>query len=187
MIIGVAGYIRSGKTTFAEILNADYGFARTSFREAVIEEANRRKLDITRDNLQTLGKLLLKEEGEKAWGKRVLAKLEPGKNYVVEGMRNPGDVEAFKEFFNRSFYLVGIQAPDELRYQRYLANIRDGEKPTLEQFKIIDLKDRGLLPGGQSTEIVFKMAHEYLENNTTLEDFKIKINDLVKRTQARVF
>ena len=133
-----------------------------------------------RENLQELGHQLLKEEGPEAWGIRVLEKLKTGENYVIEGMRNPGDVIAFRKKFQAEFYLVGIAASDENRFQRYLSQVKDGSRSTYEDFKATDAQDRGIEGKGQTTEIVFQMTDTNLENNSSLYDFKEKVDAFIK-------
>lgn len=96
MLIGLTGPIASGKSVLADML-VQQGFIRLTLSEEVREECKKRGLPLERSILQDLGNEMRQKHGNGYWARRLLAKLAPGKNHVIEGIRNPGEVEELKK------------------------------------------------------------------------------------------
>lgn len=180
MIVGVTGPIASGKSVFAEML-AERGFIRFTLSEEVREECKLRGLRIERKILQDIGNEMRIKHGNGYWAHRLLAKTQAGKNYVIEGIRNPGEVEELRK--ERNFILIGFNAPEELRLKWILLRNKESDPKTLEEIRAIDQRDRGIGEGksGQQSEACFAMADAYIINNTTLDDLRMKAAELVEQ------
>ena|SRR3989344_6055893 len=180
MIVGVTGPIASGKSVFAEML-VERGFIRFTLSEEVREECKIRGLPIQRTTLQDIGNEMRAAHGNGYWARRLLAKVQSGKNYVIEGIRNPGEVEELRK--ERNFVLIGFNAPEELRLKWILARTKGSDPKTIEGIRAIDKRDRGIgeRKSGQQSEACFAMADAYIINNTTLEDLKMKAAELVEQ------
>ena len=100
MLIGLTGRIAAGKGEVAKYFK-EKDFICTSLSLAVREEANKERIDISteegRKKLQDLGNLLRKQEGAGVWAKRIKNTLQDSKNYIIEGIRNPAEVEELKK------------------------------------------------------------------------------------------
>lgn len=179
MIIGVVGTICSGKSLFAEMLISK-GFHRLGFSDEVREECNLRELQIERSILQDIGNEMREKHGGDFWAKRIISKMKPGRNYVIEGIRNPGEVGALREL--DSFILVGVDAPIEERLQWIIKRNKDSDPKTLDEIKKIDERDRGKgeAATGQQVDACFKMADLIIMNRGTLDELKDKVNKLSK-------
>jgi dephospho-CoA kinase len=180
MIVGITGPIASGKSVLAEML-AERGFIRLTLSEEVREEAKVRGIPIERTALQNLGNEMRNAHGKGYWAARLLAKMQKGKNYVVEGIRNPGEVNELRK--ERNFILIGVTAPDEMRLQWILKRNKDSDPKNLEDIRIIDARDRGKgeASHGQQSEACFAIADAYIINNTTLDDLRLKAAELVEQ------
>ncbi|MEK6892597.1 MAG: hypothetical protein AABX07_00155 [Nanoarchaeota archaeon] len=178
MIIGLTGPIASGKSLLAEMLE-DRRFIRLTLSEEVREEARRKGLLIERKALQNLGNEMRVKYGNGYWAKRLLAKTEKGKNYVIVGIRNPGEIEELRKL--RNFVLIGVDAPIEHRLRWILARDKDSDPKNLAGIKAMDARDRGVGEdvSGQQSEACFQMADRHIFNNTTLEDLREKAEQLV--------
>ena len=178
MIVGVTGPIASGKSVLAEML-VDRGFIRLTLSEEVRDEARKRNLAIERTNLQNLGNEMRQKFGTGYWAERLISKIRPGKNYVIEGIRNPGEVEALRKL--RNFVLIGVTAPINQRLQWIMARNKDSDPKTLVAIQAIDARDRGIGEGktGQQTEACFELADSYIQNDSTLDDLREKAAELV--------
>jgi len=173
MIIGITGFICSGKEEISKIFVEKYGFIKKSFGDEVRKEATKRGIELTRDNLQNLGNLLRVEEGKEVWARRIIDSLETGKSYVIEGFRNLNDELPFREL--EGFVLIGIHASDEIRMKRFLERKREGDPLTEEDFKRIDATDRGNDQDpdyGQRSEDVYAQRDYEISNEGTLEDLR---------------
>jgi dephospho-CoA kinase len=179
MIIGVVGTICSGKSLFAEMLISK-GFHRLGFSDEVREECKARGLEIERKILQDIGNEMREKNGGDYWAKRIISKMKPGRNYVVEGIRNPGEVEALKELDN--FILIGVDAPVEERLQWIIKRNKDSDPKTIDEIKKIDERDRGKgeKQSGQQVDACFKMADLIIMNHGTLNELKDKVDKLSK-------
>ena len=114
------------------------------------------------------------------WVKQLIDQMEDGKNYVVEGIRNPGEIEELRKL--RNFVLVGVNAPIEQRLEWIKNRNKDSDPKHIEGIKSIDMRDRGYgeSESGQRSEDCFALADSFIFNNTTLEDLQIRLMDLIK-------
>src|SRR4030043_1615469 len=92
MIIGLTGRIAAGKETLTDFLRKK-GFIYFETSKLLIEELGKRGLEINRWNMQNLGDELREKDGPGALMKLFLKKTEPGKNYIFDSLRNPGEAE----------------------------------------------------------------------------------------------
>ena len=147
MIIGVTGMIGSGKGEATRIL-VEKGFQSFSMGDEIRKEAHARGLEVTRENLSALGTVLSKEEGEAFVQKRIVSKLEVGKQYVVEGFRFTEDLRPFMK--RADFVLIGVTAPLDVRWKRIKERGRGGDVRTFEEFVEVDERENS---GGSGQEV----------------------------------
>lgn len=179
MIIGITGPIASGKSVLIDAL-IERGFVHLQHSNELREEAGKLGIPIERKALQDLGNAMREKYGTDYWTKRLISKMESGKNYVVDGIRNPGEVEALKKLGN--FVLIGISAPIEKRFQWILARNKDSDPKTIDEIRAIEARDRGVGEAGHGQQVskCFGMADVYLENNGTFEELSKKIVELLE-------
>ena len=188
MIIAVTGPISSGKGKVAEFFR-DKGFVHHSFSAEIRQMAKERGIDINRENLSKLGHDLRKESpGKSILGQRLLNKIEKEvvegkKRFVLEGLRDADEVNIFRkhelEKPEMRFILIGVDAPQEVRFERMKSRGRHGEPETFEEFKKIDDKE---WKGGQGQEVgkLMKMADYIVQNDGTLKELKEKVEEIAK-------
>lgn len=176
MIIGVTGRIGSGKGELSKYLAED-GFNKLAFGEEVRKEAISQEIPETRENLQKLGHELRKEQEDCIWTKRLADQIKTTHDYIIDGFRYPDQIELFNKRFE-NFYLIAVDALEELRFERLKKRGREGDPKTWEEFWIQDGRDwvGYLSNSGQNTRGCFYLVDEKIENNSTLENFKDKIN-----------
>jgi len=188
MIIGVTGTISSGKGKVAEIFR-DKGFRHHSFSSEIRQIAKERNIQINRKNLSKLGHdLRLESPHDSILGKRILdtilKEIDKGeKNFVIEGLRDPDEVNSLRkherERPENKFILIGVDAPQEVRFERMKKRGRQGEPETFEEFKKIDDHETH---GNQGQEVgkVMKMADYILKNDKGLEELKKMVEEIAK-------
>jgi dephospho-CoA kinase len=183
MIIGITGPIASGKTVLVEML-IEKGFIYHKLSEEVRDEAKKLGIPIERKALQDLGNAMREKFGNGYWAERIIKKIGLGKNYVIDGIRNPGEVEAFKKL--GSFFLIGVDAAIERRLQWILARNKDSDPKTLEEIKAMDARDRGVgeASHGQQSEKCYGMADVYISNDGTFEDLARKMSELLEELKC---
>ncbi len=176
MIIGVTGNYASGKDTVAELL-LKMNFFHVSFSDILREELNKRKKEVTRDNLIALGNELRQNLGADILSRLALQKVQDGENYVFTSMRNPSEVKKLQE--RRDFLLVNVVAPDELRLKRIMGRKRAGDPTTMRQLHEKEAQENSLDPHAQQLQTVARMAKIRLVNDSTLENLQVKTERLV--------
>ena len=178
MIIGVTGPICSGKSVLAEML-VKKGFIRMTLSEEVRAEARLLGLPIERKVLQDLGNERRMQFGNGYWATRLIKKMNPTDNYIVEGIRNPGEIDELEKM--SGFMLIGVTAPIERRIDWIKERNKDSDPKTEEAIKAIDARDRGEgeASTGQRSEDCFAQADIYIFNNSTLEELNKRAIEIV--------
>ncbi len=178
MIIGVTGYIGSGKGEFVDLLTKKYGFVPVTFKEVILREAQRKGLQMDRTSLQELGRIMEKK-GELAT--KVISGIhfregqQSEQNYIVECFRTEGQVNAFREEFEKDFYLIGITADFDKRWGRIRERERKGDPELLEDFRKADNQDRN--GAYQNTDWCINHADELIKNNGEIWKFKKRVEE----------
>src|SRR3989338_2880600 len=180
MIVGITRPIASGKSVLAGIF-AENGFIRLTLSGEVRGELEKRGRQIERAALQDLGNEMRSKYGNGFWAKRLIAKMAMEKNYVIEGIRNPGEVEEFRRLGN--FILIGVDAPVEKRIEWIKSRNKDSDPKTLEGVKAMDARDRGVgeAEHGQQSEACFELADNYIMNDTSLDNLREKAVEIVQQ------
>lgn len=182
LVIGITGTFGSGKSTAASFLS-NLSYTKISLSSFLEDEAEKRKKKrITRRLLQDIG-----NEWREKYGRGVLAKKaieyikkSDKKRFVVDGIRNTGEIEVFK--IEADFTLVGIIADRSVRFER-LKKLKRREDLTPELFYKLDCRDLGL---GQKTTglqvaFCFSLADYFIENNASIEVLTSKLEALIKK------
>ncbi|MBU0591864.1 AAA family ATPase [Candidatus Micrarchaeota archaeon] len=167
MIIGLTGENCAGKGVVAEHLQKK-GFYYLSLSDVIREELKKEGKEITRENLIASGNILREKLGAGALGRITSEKIQDDKNYVVDSIRNPAEVEELQK--HKRFVLIYVTAPPEMRFARMKARHRENDAETLEQFlefekKEMENKDKTK----QNLKATFAMAKQRLVNDGELE------------------
>lgn len=139
MIIGLTGRIAAGKETLTDFLRKK-GFIYVKTSKVLIEELEKRDLEITRANMQDLGDEIREKYGAGGLMKILLEKIEPGKNYIFDSLRNSGEVEFLRKNA-KDFILIAVDAPQKIRFERILKRNKPSDPKIWEEFLKIDNRD----------------------------------------------
>ncbi len=187
MIIGLTGTKASGKGEIAEILKKR-GFIYSSLSDRVREEAVFRGLNnYTIKELQDIGNELREKFGNEIWAKKTLELIkEQGKNFVIDGIRNLGEIEEFKKQGN--FFLIAVDAPQKNRFEWLIKRGRESDPKTYEEFLVMDGRDKGLaeLDTGQQVIKCMEQADFELINDRTLEEMQKRVEDLYEKILSKI-
>ena len=184
MILGLIGRNCSGKGEVARFLQS-IGFSYFSLSDVLREELRSRKLEESRDNLIEIGNELRRKYGPPVLAERILERLDPDKNYVIDSIRNPLEVAAFKKRSN--FRLIKVIADEGLRFERMRSRNRPGDPDTLEEFRrheAAELQSDDMTR--QQLLATEALADDELDNNGSLEELHDKTRRLVQRQSARI-
>jgi len=178
MLIGLTGRNAAGKGEVAQYLQKKSLYY-CSLSDVIRDEIRSRGFEPTRELLITAGNELRQRYGANILAERILAKIEDDKHYVIDSIRNPAEVDAFR--VAKHFKLIRIEAPPEVRFQRILNRKRESDPKTLEEF--IDLENREA-EGDDTSQNLVKvelMADHTLVNDGALEKLYPEIDQLLLR------
>lgn len=188
MIIGLTGKNASGKGEAANFLKSK-GFIYYSLSDVIREEATKRGLEHSRDNLINLGNELREKFGPSYLAQQINFKIkkqlkyDKKLNFVVDSIRSP--FEAKELMKNNDFFLMGIDAPVEIRFKRLLERNRLGDAKTLEEFRKHEQRENLKSDTNQQLDATFGMAKKIIINDGTLEELQIKIDDLLTISRVK--
>lgn len=146
-VITLVGPIAAGKGTVADILLAQ-GYTPFNYGDIIYIERTKRGLREERRNSNAVGAILRTQFGDdiiarkigqsisEARGEKLLQKI------LIDGLRHPAEVSWVKE--NLGSQVIGITAPQEVRFERVLRRNRIVDPKSLEEFKAVDEEDRGI-------------------------------------------
>ena len=139
MIIGLTGRIGARKETLTQFLR-EKGFKYLETSKLLTEELEKRGLPITRKNQQDLGDELRQKAGAGALMKIFLNKINLNGNYIIDSLRNAGEVKFLKENV-KDFILIAIDAPQKLRFERILERNKSSDPKKWDEFLKVDNRD----------------------------------------------
>jgi len=162
--IGIAGRMRTGKTTVAKYLVERYGFFVTGFAESIKDIARQVGWDGNKDErgrtlLQELG-TVVRHYNASFWIDKTLAELPAGRNIVIDDMRM---VLEHERLCDAGFETLMIKRNSDLIKDATPANI------------------------GHITEVevdLIKSPWLTIENNSSIEDLHKKIDNLMLKLKA---
>lgn len=179
LVLGLTGTIGAGKDVVSDYIVKEHGFNAFSCGDVIRTIADEEGLEPTRENLQMLGKEHRKKEGEGFLGKKAaeIANRKDSDRLVVNGIRNPEEVQALREELGEDFVLIYIHADEETRFERLKERARTGDPKTLEAFKEQDRKEKEKF----RMEETFDMADEYIGNEGSLQELYNKVDETVSK------
>jgi len=164
MIIGIIGTICAGKTEASKHLATQHNFLRLVTRDDVFLEALSRgfkKDQIDRPLMQEIG-AELENRFPGYWSRRIISRIKPNTNYVIEGLRYPDQIKIFQALPN--FKLLGLNAPEDIRRHRYEVTRNN---PGDSDFETADQNDRFKL---QKTDACLEMTTKIYNNTGDLSE-----------------
>src|SRR3990167_4300701 len=178
MIVGLTGKNGSGKGEVAKLLTLS-GFIYYSLSDVLRDELKKQGQEVTRENLIETGNQLRHQAGPSVLADKVLAKLDPEKNYVIDSIRNPAEVKALKR--RDDFFLLNISAPQKVRFERVKARGRENDPRTFDEFvKIEKIEDKSADPNKQQMNQTIALADFEAANDSTLEALYEKVRGLLR-------
>jgi dCMP deaminase len=182
MIIGLTGRNASGKTEVAQYLKGR-DFEYHSLSDEIREEIRRRGLEITREILIEVGNEMRSTFGVGILAERILQRLEHDRNYVVDSIRNPSEVEVLRR--RSDFMLMAVQADQAIRFERSRLRGREGAAQNLEQF--IGEEAKELNSGDPTTQQLIatqRLADLVVDNNESIQDLHRRLDEILPRLMS---
>ena len=181
IIIGIVGQIASGKGILVKYLVKKLGFVSFSLSSIVHAELREKGTkEFTRQTLQDMGDELRQGYGDDVLARRLneVIKGQKKDRVVIEGIRNPGEIEFLKK--KPGFILIGVKAKHELRFKRLLSRGKEWDPKNYNDFLKIDRRDIGVgqEKSGQQVGRCLAYSDYVLTNNKDAKDFEGKIEKL---------
>ena len=170
-VIGISGAVAAGKTTAAKCL-ANLGFCYGRYSQVVERVAVERHKPVTRALLQQVGQQIHEEHGQSWLGKTLLQQLPVTGNLVIDGIRFPEDHALLVEAFGPAFFHLHIGASYQVRRDRYKAR-----ENIAAMFEMADSH-----PVEKQSNELAGLASLVIENEDTLERFKLRLEQLVRES-----
>lgn len=183
MIIGVTGTFASGKDAVGEYLKDKKGFELFTISDIIREEIIKRKIEPNRDNLRQIGNKLRAEHGGQYFIKTILARAKTNK-VVIAGVRQKEEALFFKEHPNA--WLVGVDAPTKLRFQRLKKRGRPGDPQTFSEFLKKEKQEmKGEGKNVQNIEFCIKQADFTIINDGSFAKLYRNTEKVLKKIQSQ--
>ena len=179
MILGISGPYASGKGEAVAFLGAR-SFLVHSLSDVIREELARQGVGETRERMIATGNALRGAEGPGALARRLLPRLQPDRNAVVDSIRHPAEVEVLRAASPRS-RLIWIDADEGARLARIRARGRSGDPGSLAELRRLEgLEAGGRDPSTQQLLAVRALADEVIVNDGTVEELHGQLSRLLR-------
>jgi dCMP deaminase len=178
MLIGLTGRNAAGKGEVARYLQRK-SFYYYSLSDAIRDEIRSRGEQPTRERLIIIGNELRQKHGAAVLAERILSKIEDDKHYIIDSIRNPSEVEAFREA--KHFKLIRVEAPPEVRFQRIVNRQRESDPKTYEEFVALENREAEGDDTSQNLVKVELMADYPLINDGPIEKLYVQIDELLPK------
>ena len=180
-VIGLAGTMGSGKAVVKDYLMKKYNCYYVSLSSIIRAEFERRKTGFSRKTLQDQGNEMRKKYGNGIFAKLSISYLPRDKELIiVDGIRNPGEIEYLKKEFGNKFFMIGIDAPQKIRFERIVKRARPSDPKTWEDFVVLDERDQGINEPahGQQTKACLDLADFLLSTEGSEQEIETKLNEI---------
>jgi dCMP deaminase len=181
MIFGVAGPNGAGKGEIVQYLEAR-SFESFSLSDVIRQELARRSIEESREHMIEVGTELRAQDGPGVLAGRAVEALESDRNYVIDSIRHPAEVEALRTC-GHPFKLIWVDADIQTRFQRLHERGRKGDPQTLEHLRTLEDREMGSDdPAAQQLLAVKELADFELRNDGELESLHQAVRQVFERS-----
>ena len=182
MIFAVAGPNGAGKGEGIRYL-ADRSFATLSLSDVIRKELKSRGIAETREGMIELGRELRAKRGHGALALEVTEGLLPDRNYAIDSVRHPREVEVLRSC-GHPCVLLWIDAGIEARFARLQQRGRPGDPATLSEFRELEARELGTGADDPAQQLlaVRAMADFEIINDGDLMSLHAAIQDAFERS-----
>ena len=180
MILGVSGPYGAGKSEAVAFL-VERSFVAFSLSDVLREELRRRGGTESREVMIALGREIRQSEGLDALAQRLIAELQPDRNYVIDSIRHPAEVQAFRRL-GSGFRLIWIDSDEEVRLRRLASRGRAGDPLSIEDLRRLEGKELASDElASQQLLAVREMADDTVRNDGPIQGLHLAIQAILKK------
>ena len=175
-VVGIAGMPGAGKTLAAKIAK-QMNFEVVVMGDVVREEARKRGLTPSPENLGKLMIQMREEEGEAVIAKRCIPKIEKAKSelVVIDGIRSLHEVEEFRRFFP-NFIILAVHTSPKTRFERLFKRKRSDDPKKWATFLERDMRELKVGLGN-----VIALADYLIVNEGSKAEFEEKVKEFLEK------
>ncbi len=180
LVVGLAGMPGAGKSVVVNVAK-EKGYGVVVMGDEVREEARKKGLEPTPENIGGLMLELRRVDGEASIAKRCVPKIrgEAKSKVVVDGIRSLAEVEEFRKNF-RNFVLVAVHSSPKTRFKRLYHRQRSDDPKDWEVFHERDMRELSVGLGD-----AIAMAEYMIVNEESLDVVKKEIRRILERIEAK--
>ncbi len=182
MILGLTGTNASGKTTIVNYLISK-GFDHYSLSDIIRDELARLGRTPSRENLIQMGNQLRAEKGPAVLAEMIKSKLS-GRDTVIDSIRNVFEVRSLKQL--PDFFLVAVDAPEIIRFERAMARNRPENVSDLAEFLAIEGRERSDQQHQQNIAACMALADFRIFNNGDFDQLQRQVDGILDEIKSRL-
>lgn len=173
-VIGFCGLPGSGKSTALQSVD-DLGVV-INMGDVVRDEALKKNIELTNENLSQLAKNLRTEGGDDIIAKQCIDLIHQVQSEVVfvDGLRSPFELRVFRKYWK--FPLIVIEADENNRYQRIIERQRNDDSRSIR-----DIKRREEREIEFGLKELIQVADYIIKNNSSIHELKKNTRKLIKK------
>ena len=175
-IIAIVGMCGSGKSIASDIL-VEKGYEKVYFGGVTMEKLKENNLEVTPENEKMMREKLRADLGMGAFAKILLPRIKEyakTKDVVLDGLYSWDEYQILSEELGEELKMIAIVADKELRYRRL--SEREVRPLTREEAKNRDLAEIENIR--KAPPIAY--ADYYVLNNGTIEEYKTRLEEILK-------
>lgn len=175
MIIGITGTLGAGKGTVVDYLLRHKGFKHYSVRAFLIREIVRLHKTVDRDSMVETANSLRARHGASFIVENLYEQASSdGGNAIIESIRTPGEIAALR--MRKSFCLLAVDAPKEIRYQRIRERNSETDQISYETFLSNEAREmHSEDPNKQNISACIQQADYIVSNEGSIAELHEKI------------
>jgi dCMP deaminase len=125
------------------------------------------------------GNAIRAAEGAGGLAVRLCARLTPDRNWVIDSVRHPAEVEVLRARGSR-FKLLWVDAEEGRRLERIRARGRGGDPQTLEALRALEGRELASSdPSGQQLLAVRDLADLRVQNDGSIEELRVALHEIL--------